>query len=341
MTDAPLAAAATRDALAPGRALRFDSFGGPEVLRVVDQAPPALAEGEALVAVHAASINPSDCKNVAGRMKQTVPPRTPGRDFAGVVVRGPAEWIGAEVWGTGGDIGFVRDGSHASYLALPVAALARKPANLSFAQAGAVGVNYVSAWIALDYAQIKAGETLVVIGATGGVGGATCGIAARKGARVIAACRGSAPDGSPARAATAEFIDLEDGAGFGAAVMTATGGKGADVILDCVGRVDLLEQAVDALGFRGRLVLISGYPGQRMSFEPIPFYRRECRILSVDSLKRKAADCAPMMEELRGGFESGAFPAPAIAQILPIERGAEGYGIVNAGSRGRIVLSMR
>ena len=80
---------------------------------------------------------------------------------------GPADWLGAEVWGTGGDIGFTRDGSHAAYLRVPVAALSRKPANLSFAQAGAVGVNYVTAWIGLEDAALRPGETLLVIGATG------------------------------------------------------------------------------------------------------------------------------------------------------------------------------
>src|SRR5512137_2185929 len=115
---------------AEARALRFAAFGGPEVLSVGRVPVGPAAADEALVAVRAASINPSDVKNVAGRMRQTVPPRTPGRDFAGVVVDGPADWLGAEVWGTRGDIGFVRDGSHAEYLRIPVEALSRKPANL-------------------------------------------------------------------------------------------------------------------------------------------------------------------------------------------------------------------
>ena len=64
-----------------------------------------------MVRVEAASINPSDVKNVAGRMSQTRLPRVRGRDYSGVVVEGPAEWIGATVWGTGGDTGFTRDGN--------------------------------------------------------------------------------------------------------------------------------------------------------------------------------------------------------------------------------------
>ncbi len=340
MTDAPLAAGHPSVARAPGRALRFAAFGGPEVLEVQAQDVPGIGPDEALVAVHAASINPSDVKNVAGRMRQTVPPRTPGRDFAGVVLAGPAEWQGVEVWGTGGDIGFTRDGSHAACLRLPVAGLARKPANLSFEQAGAVGVNYVTAWIGLDYAGLGAGETLLVIGATGGVGGAACGIGKLKGARVIAACRGTLPSDAPARAATEEFLDLE-APDLAERIKAATGGRGVDVIYDCVGRPALTEAAIESLAFRGRLVVIAGTPGEKVRFELIPFYRRECRIIGVDSLKRGVAECAPMMEALRPGFESGAFPAPAIARTLPLERAREGYAAVATGSRGRIVLTMR
>jgi NADPH2:quinone reductase len=325
---------------AEARALRFAAFGGPEVLepgRVPVTAPRA---EEALVAVHAASINPSDVKNVAGRMRQTTPPRTPGRDFAGIVAAGPAEWLGAEVWGTGGDIGFTRDGSHAEMLRLPISALSRKPRSLSFEQAASVGVNYVTALIGLDYASLAAGETLLVIGATGGVGGAACGIAAGRGARVIAAARGLLASDAAARQATSDFIDLES-QDLARAVADLTGGRGVDVVYDCVGRPDLTETAVASLAFRGRLIAIAGTPGEGVRLELIPFYRRECRLLGVDSLKRTAADCARLMDILHAGFESGAYPAPSIAARYPLERGAEGYAAVARGSRGRVVLTMR
>src|SRR5271163_53900 len=171
------------------RAIRFETFGDPSVLEVAEAPTPAADERTALVRVMAASINPSDVKNVAGAMKQTTLPRIPGRDFAGVVEAGPARWIGAAVWGTGGDTGFTRDGTHAELIAVPVASLRRKPDNLSFDQAASVGVNYVTAWLGLETAALKAGETLLLIGAGGGVGGAAAQIARRRGARVIGADR--------------------------------------------------------------------------------------------------------------------------------------------------------
>ena len=321
------------------RALRFASFGGPEVLSVENMELAPATAGEAVVAVRAASINPSDVKNVAGRMRQTVPPRTPGRDFAGIVVDGPSSWLGAQVWGTGGDIGFKRDGSHAEYLRLPVEALARMPENLEFQQAAAVGVNYVTAQIGLDYAGLAQGETLVVIGATGGVGGAACVIGAARGARVLAACRGAPAIASPARHAGAELIDITT-TDLAAAVAELTRGEGADVIYDCVGRPDLTQAALASLGFRGRLVVIAGTPGEQVPLELIPFYRRECRLIGVDSLKRSAAECAPMMEALRQGFEDGTHPPPAIAAAYDLSRGADAYADVARGTRGRIVLTM-
>ena len=117
--------------------------------------PPRPPTKTAVVRVMAASINPSDVKNVAGAMKQTTLPRIPGRDFAGVVEAGPAEWIGAEVWGTGGDVGFTRDGTHAELIAVPVASLRRKPETLSFEQAASVGVNYMAAWCGIEAAGLK------------------------------------------------------------------------------------------------------------------------------------------------------------------------------------------
>ncbi|PZW44937.1 NADPH:quinone reductase-like Zn-dependent oxidoreductase [Humitalea rosea] len=321
------------------RAARFAGFGAPEVLEVVFRDPPCLDVGEALVQVRAASINPSDVKNVAGRMRQTVPPRTPGRDFAGTVVAGPAEWLGVDVWGTGGDIGFTRDGSHAEMLALPVAALTRKPEALSFAEAGAVGVNYVTAWIGLmDDAGLRAGETVMVLGASGGVGGAACALARAKGARVIACVRGEVAETAVCRQVGAELLDLR-GIDLAQSLREMTGGRGADVIYDCVGTPALFEPAIEALAQRGRMIVIAGTPGEAMRIELIPFYRKEARLIGVDSLKRGAAACAPMMAAMAEGFVTGAYPAPVIAQSLPLDHVREAYAAVAAGTRGRVVLT--
>lgn len=99
-----------------------------------------------------------------------------------MVEKGPAEWIGAAVWGTGGDMGFIRDDPHAELIAVPVASLRRKPENLSFDEAASVGVNYMAAWLGLKVAGLEARETVLLVGAGGGVGGAAAQIARRLGA---------------------------------------------------------------------------------------------------------------------------------------------------------------
>jgi NADPH:quinone reductase-like Zn-dependent oxidoreductase len=129
------------------KAIQFTRFGTPDVLELIDAPTPKATGGNALVQISAAAINPSDVKNVASQMEGTVLPRIPGRDFAGIVVDGPDDWVGAEVFGTGGDIGFTRDGSHAEAILLPAQALVRKPTNLSLEQAASIGVNFVIAWL--------------------------------------------------------------------------------------------------------------------------------------------------------------------------------------------------
>jgi NADPH2:quinone reductase len=168
------------------KAIRFALFGGPEVLALEDLAYRMLGRDEAVIRIEAASINPNDVKNVAGAMPQTRPPRTPGRDYAGVVIAGPTNWIGVDVWGSG-DGGFTRDGSHAQQMLVPIASLRHKPLALSFDQAASVGVSYLAAWRGLiDAAGLGTRDTLAIIGASGGVGSAAARIARRLGvARII------------------------------------------------------------------------------------------------------------------------------------------------------------
>lgn len=95
--------------------------------------------------VTAAAINPSDVRNVLGKM-QTVLPRIPGRDLAGRVVSGDSQWHGKRVFGTGGDLGFGRDGSHTEFVAVPVRALVEIPPEFNEENAASVGVIYLTAF---------------------------------------------------------------------------------------------------------------------------------------------------------------------------------------------------
>jgi NADPH:quinone reductase len=317
------------------RAIRFESFGDPSVLKLVDMPAPSRDERTALVRVMAASINPSDVKNVAGAMKQTTLPRIPGRDFAGVVEAGPAEWIGAEVWGTGGDVGFTRDGTHAEMIAVPVASLRRKPGPLSFDEAASVGVNYMAAWMGVEATGLKAGETVLLIGAAGGVGNAAAQIARRLGARVIGAdVHAPSPDAPISAIAEKLIIGAED---LPAEVRAATGGRGADVVLDLVGGV-MFRSALACLAVHGRQVEIAATGKREVSFDLVDFYHNESQLFGVDTLKRDLTASAETLDALAPGFLAGDYHSTPIAETCGLGGAQDAYREVAAGTAGRIVL---
>ncbi len=316
-------------------AIQFEAFGDPSVLEVVEVAAPTADKRTALVRVMAASINPSVVKNVEGAMKQTTLPRIPGRDFAGVVEAGPAGWVGAEVWGTGGDTGFTRDGTHAELIAVPVASLRRKPDTLSFDQAASVGVNYMAAWCGIEAAGLKAGETVLLIGAGGGVGSAAAQIARRLGARVIGADRRAPrPDAPINTVAEKLIIGAED---LPAEVRAATGGRGANVVFDLVGGV-MFRNAVNSLALRGRLVEIAATGKREVSFDLPDFYHNESQLFGVDTLKRDLTASAEVLDALTPGFVAGDYRAAPIAETCGLGEAQEAYRKVASGAAGRIVL---
>src|SRR4051812_6767323 len=217
------------------RAVVIHKFGDPKDLRVEEIPTPVPGHGEMLVEVRAAAINPSDIKNVTGAMHGTTLPRIPGRDFAGVVVGGTNGLVGREVFGTGGDIGFTRDGSHAQFILLPIAALTPKPSRLSMDQAGSAGLTYVTAWSAMvTAAAVSRDEVAVVIGASGGVGSAAVQIAKARGARVIGAVRNDA-DLATARDNGADEAVNTRSTSVADAVRSMSEGRGAGVVFDTSG----------------------------------------------------------------------------------------------------------
>ncbi len=321
------------------RALQFNEFGPVSNLRLVELPDPQADAVTAIVKVAAASITPSDVKNVQGKMENTTLPRVPGRDYAGTVVSGPTEWVGAEVWGTGGEIGYSIDGSHADLIAVPIASLRHKPRSLSLQQAAAIGVTYLAAWLGLvEYARLAGGETLLVIGANGGVGGAAAQIGKWRGARVIGVDRQKLRPDAPAAAVFDQTFVLE-GAPLESMVRSATKGRGAEVVFDTVGG-PMFEPALKALGHRGRQLEISSAGDRRVSFDLVDFYHNESRVFGVDTRARDAVASAVLLEALVPFFEQGAFKPPPIDRVLALSDGRAAYQEVDRGQvRGRIVLA--
>ena len=314
------------------KALRFHEFGPPSVLRIEEVPIPEPGQGEALVRVNAAAINPSDYMNVAGHFKNTTLPRTPGRDFAGVVVKGkPHE--GEEVWGSTPKLGIVRDGSNAEYVVVPVETLSLKPKSLSMAQASAIGVPYITAWASVVNAvQIRAGETILIVGAAGAVGQAATQIANWKQARVIGADRSSNPIAGTEAVVNTQTEDLRQ------RVMELTAGKGVDAVLDAVGG-PMFELALRSLAFGGRQVTITTTGDPRVSFNLVDFYHNFSRLLGVDSQGLTPQQVGEIADELGPGFETGALKPPQV-EIVPFEKAVEVYTRLAAGqAKAKLVLS--
>ncbi len=321
------------------RAIEFSQFGDPSQLRLVDRPDPKADATTAVVQIRAASVNPSDVKNVAGRMHQTTLPRVPGRDFSGVVVDGPAEWIGQEVWGTGGDVGFTRDGSHAEFIAVPRSSLVRKPQSLTYEEAGSAGVTFLTAWCAVrEYAQLRAGETIVVIGSRGGVGSAATQIAKHIRARVIGVNR-------IADAASNEEVPIEDlildsrDPKLPDILRSMNDGRGADVVLNAAGG-PMFEIGLSLLAHRGRQVEITSPTERRAAFDLVNFYRNESCLFGLDTLKRDLVASARILEKLADGFASGAYRPHKVGKILPLKDARQAYEEVAKGVSGRVVLKM-
>src|SRR5882672_10434659 len=159
---------------------------------VVETRALSRAANELLILVKAAAVNPSDVKAATGLMPYAVFPRTPGRDYAGVVIGGPPDWIGREVFGSSGDLGIRRDGSHATHLAVEADAVVEKPKNVSWEEAAGIGVPFVTAMEGFRRAGMPGSdETVLVMGVNGKVGQAAVQIASWHGARVIGVVRKS------------------------------------------------------------------------------------------------------------------------------------------------------
>ena len=320
------------------KALRLYEFGDWNNLKLEELPDPARGEDEVVVRVRAASINPSDVKNVQGKMEGVTLPRTPGRDFAGIVVDGPSHLRGVEVWGTGGDIGFSRDGSHAEYLVIPADAAVPKPANLTFEQAACAGVNFVTAYEGLvTRAKVQAGETVLVTGARGGVGSAVLQLAQALGAKPIAV------DRKPLDAGVFEGVELlgyvdSGGPTFASTVRQLNGGRGADVAYDCVGG-DLFEATLSTLGKRGRQVSITSVGKRRVSFDLLDFYHRSLTLLGVDSRALTSTDCAKLLESMAPLFVKGRLTPARISTLGSLENAQELYSHVDKGARGKVVFT--
>ena len=304
---------------------------------VVERHGLSRAGNQVLIEVKAAAVNPSDVKAATGLMPYAVFPRTSGRDYAGVVIDGPEGWIGREVFGSSGDLGIRRDGTHATHLAVEAEAVVEKPKGLSWEEAAGIGVPFVTAMEGLRRAGMpKPGETVLVMGVNGKVGQAAVQIATWNGARVIGVVRKNERYEGHANS-TVEMIDAS-ATDVATRLREMTANKGADIVFNTVGN-PYFEAAHKSLALRGRQILIATIE-RTVPFNILEFYRGQHTYVGIDTLGLSSVATGAVLRELGPGFAGGhlkPFPIKASA-IYPLEQAKAAFIAVAGSSRDRVIL---
>jgi len=304
------------------KAVRFDEYGTADVLKVVDVPDPEPGPGQVLVRVEAAGINPGEAKIRDGLLHARWPATFPsgqGSDLAGV-----AERLGPDVTGvTVGDevIGWVDNrSSQAEYAVVDAANLVPKPAGLSWEVAGALPVAGFTAWAAIRAVALRAGDTLVVSGAAGGVGSIAVQLARRAGATVIGVA--GQPNHEWLRAHG--VIPVAYGAGVAGRIRAAAAHAKVDAFIDTYGD-DYVEIALDELKVDPARV------DTIVRFDAIAKY-------GIKSEGNAVGASARALAELAGLAASGELEIP-IAATYPLDQVREAYAELAKGhTRGKIVL---
>lgn len=328
------------------KAVVVREFGPPESIRVEEFPSPVPTEDQVLVDVHAAGVNFPDLLVMGGKY-QILPPRpfVPGKECAGVV-----RAVGARVTTCKpGDriLMWMEAGAFAEQAVASQANCFVIPERMSFEAASCFGLVYQTAHFALvTRAAMRPGEVVLVTGATGGVGLAAVQIAKALGATVVAAV--STPEKAEiARANGADHTldvsvpNLRDG--LREQLRKATGGRGADVIIEQVGG-DVFDASLRALAWSGRLVVV-GFAGGRIPEVKVNYLLvKNIAVLGLqisDYRDEHPEAMRRVMQELFALYGEGRI-APVVSASYPLERFAEAFAaIVGRKAVGKLVLKIR
>ena len=311
------------------RAIAVNEWGGRDKLALVDVEPPPVAPDGVLVRVRAAGLNPVDWKVREGRLAGAFPYHFPvilGWDAAGVVEKvGPAvTWFkpGDEVYGylRRHDLQY---GTYAEFTTAPEGYLAHMPEALSFEEAAALPLAGLTAHQGLERLGLRAGETLFIDGAGGGVGHLAVQLAVARGARVIA---GAGPDNLDfVRELGAEPVDHDAGE-LPARVRQVAGGDGVDAVFDLFGG-EPREHAFDLLRRGGRLLSVAAPPPESRDGHEVHY------IFVRPSGYDLGEHLTPLVQDGR--------LRPHVAETYPLERAAEAQERLESGHvRGKLVLTV-
>ncbi|HZB08325.1 MAG TPA: NADP-dependent oxidoreductase [Rubrobacter sp.] len=310
------------------RALAEEKFGGP--IALMDLPTPGIRTDEVLIRVWAAGVNPFDWKVADGELKNEMEHRFPlilGFDAAGVV-----EQVGADVTelAEGDEVyGYlfklpIGGGAFAEYVSVPAAIVAKKPESVRFTEAAALPIPGLTAMDLVDAVDAKEGETVLIVGATGGVGSYAVQLATRRGARVIATARRANEVFARELGAT-ETVDHTRKDVVDAVRMTHPGG--IEAIIDVASERNVLGRIAGLLKEGGRLAS--------------SVYAAEVESLAQRGIKATNVGAQPdarRLEELSRMVDAGELTV-SLERTFPLERAPEALGESRTGhARGKIVL---
>jgi NADPH2:quinone reductase len=327
------------------RALVVEAFGPFEDAAFREMPDPEPGPGDLLIEIKATAANFVDTLLMGGK-HQSRPslPFIPGKGPAGVVME-----VGADVTGFApGDRVLAMcepGGGYAELIAVPASQCHRIPDSMAFADAASMGLIYDTAWFSLrQRGNYRTGETVLVLGATGGVGLAAIQLAKALGARVLAGAANPAKFDLARDAGADAIIDLSQPDlrnSLRDQVFAATDGHGADIIIDPLGD-DIFDAAMRALAWCGRIVVIGFAAGRIPTLKTNYLLVKNiavCGLQMGDYRKRRPDLTHACFDELFALYESGAIQPPPTT-VWPIERITDALtAIRDRTARGRIVLT--
>jgi NADPH2:quinone reductase len=321
------------------KAVLCTRYGGPGDLEFADLPDPRPEAGQAVVAVKAAALNFFDTLIIAGKYQAKPPfPFSPAAEFAGVVEAVAPDVTTVQV----GDrvVGNPGHGAARQRLAISADQLIKIPDALDFDRAAGLTVTYGTSYYALkDRAELKAGETLAVLGASGGVGLSAVELGKQMGAHVIA-CASSPEKLAFARERGADAVIDYTKENLRDALRERTGGKGVDVIYDPVGGA-YAESALRAIAWRGRFLVIGFAAGEIPKIPLNLALLKNCDIRGVffgDWARRLPDACRANMRDLMTWTAAGKLSAH-IHAVYPLAETARALEVIaSRGVMGKVLL---
>lgn len=302
------------------RAIVCRQYGEPELLELAEVPVPQFGDQELLVSVEAAGLNFADLVFLKGSYQgQAEAPFIPGIEVFGLVTS-----VGSQVSGfRPGDrvIGQVPAGGYAEYVAMNANTTIRMTIDVPAAEAAAFYANYGTAYSALvQRANARAGETVLVLGAAGGVGLAAVQIAKALGLRVIADCRGAAKQALVREQGAHLVADYQAG-DFRDKILQFTDGRGCDIVLDMIGH-QASKAALRVVGFCGRFVVIGFAAGEPYAFPGNHLLVKNASVVGhwwgdYSVRDRKQLDAA--FEHLFAMYSAGQI-SPLVTEVLSLEQ---------------------